>query len=324
MFDHGLDPLSFNALTRGQFPSRNFLPLGGQVLQGKVKCLKSDGNAKDHSSNRFVIEADVGDQLFIDATRESVYIHGHWMGKADLSYVLEVGDVVNFEFHPVFEKNSRSGNTGVPNLPCANLVWLGDKDSRPMYHGQATRPTITPKMDSQLWEFVQKKHMDQKMFRALVEGRLPPKPKDPSYESRNDTDTMSEDKKSDVDPETLKMASLLTQMKSNFGESGMFQAMMPMMMMLANKQSDSSKDSAKPADQMAQMMKMAEMFSNTKKDTSNSVAPPAAVLDQAVAGPSGYTFPATGSTEGNMQKETSPTNTTGSSFQMRIVPKKFN
>ena len=78
------------------------------------------------------------------------------------------GDVVNFEFHPVFEKNSRGGNTGVPNLPCANLVWLGDEDSRPMYHGQATRPTITPKMDAQLWEFVQKKHMDQKMFRALV------------------------------------------------------------------------------------------------------------------------------------------------------------
>ena len=91
LFDHGLDPLSFNALTRGQFPSRNFLPLGGQVLKGKVKCLKSDGNAKDHSSNRFVIEADVGDQLFIDASRGSVYIHGHWMGKADLSYVLEVG-----------------------------------------------------------------------------------------------------------------------------------------------------------------------------------------------------------------------------------------
>ena len=76
--------------------------------------------------------------------------------------------MVNFEFHPVFEKNSRGGNTGVPNLPCANLVWLGDEDSRPMYHGQATRPTITPKMDAQLWEFVQKKHMDQKMFRALV------------------------------------------------------------------------------------------------------------------------------------------------------------
>ena len=53
-------------------------------------------------------------------------------------------------------------------LPRASLLWLGDEDSRPVYHGQATRPTITPKMDAQLWDFVQKKKMDQKMFRALV------------------------------------------------------------------------------------------------------------------------------------------------------------
>ena len=78
-----------------------------------------------------------------------------------------LGDVVHFEFHPVFEK-SRMLVGGALVLPRASLLWLGDEDSRPHYHGQATRPTITPKMDAQLWEFVQKKNMDQKMFRALV------------------------------------------------------------------------------------------------------------------------------------------------------------
>ena len=91
LFDHGLDVPSFNSLIKGQHQSRHFLPLGGQVLTGKVKGLKSDGNVKDGSSNRLIIEADVGDLLFIEATRQSVYIHGHWMGKADLRYVLEAG-----------------------------------------------------------------------------------------------------------------------------------------------------------------------------------------------------------------------------------------
>ena len=92
LFDHGLDVPAFHALTRGQCASRPFLPLGGEVLRGKVKALKSDGSVKDGSSNRLIIEADVGDLLFIEATRQSVYIHGHWMGKADLRYVLETGN----------------------------------------------------------------------------------------------------------------------------------------------------------------------------------------------------------------------------------------
>ena len=249
----------------------------------------------------------------------------------------------------MFEKTHRNLAGGVPDLPQASLVWPGDEDSRPMYHGQATRPTITPKMDAQLWEFVQKKNMDQRMFRALViyyilcinpiwvvirkypsfiklliciisfkvEGRLPPKPKDTAIEPIGIMKTNTEELKSDVDPETLKMASLLTKMKSSFGDNGMMQAFM---LMMANKSSEASSD---PTNQMAQMMKMAEMLNGTKNE---AVAPSAAVIEQAVPGPSGYTFPAAGGSAQNIKKETSPTSTSsvGSNFQMRIPPKKFN
>ena len=90
LFDHGLDVPSFNSLIRGQYQTRYFLPSGGQILKGKVKQLKSE-NEKDGSTNYLVVEADVGDILFLEAYRESIYIHGHWMGKADLNYVLEEG-----------------------------------------------------------------------------------------------------------------------------------------------------------------------------------------------------------------------------------------
>ena len=121
-----------------------------------------------------------------------------------------------------------------------------------------------------------------------------------------------------MDPETLKMATLLTQMKSSFGDKGM---MLAMMQMLANKSSDSSSETMNPRNQLAQMMKVAEII-NTD---SPSVVPPTSVINQAVPGPSGYTFPAAGASESTVKKETSTAlNTTGSSFQMRIPPKKFN
>ena len=164
---------------------------------------------------------------------------------------------------------------------------------------------------------------DTSSFLAFqVEGRLPPKPKSTVDEPIGIITTSPQEPQSNVDPETLKVATLLTKMKSSFGDNGIMQAMM---LMLANKSSDSSSEASKPADQLAQMVTVAEMLNNTKSD-SPAVVTPASVISQAVPGPSGYTFPAAGSAESTDKKDASPTtiNSTGSSFQMRLPPKKFN
>ena len=89
--DHGLDLLALENLCQGVFPSRNFIPLPGQVFKGRVKKLISS-NVANGAANTLTIEADIGQLLLIEASRENVYVHGHWMGKADLRYVFENGE----------------------------------------------------------------------------------------------------------------------------------------------------------------------------------------------------------------------------------------
>ena len=159
LFDHGLDTQSFECLLKGQAPSRSFIPLKGQPYKGHVKGFKGKGLAE-----KIVVEADVGETLFFEASRENIYVFGHWMGKADLRYVFDVGDEVCFEIHPIFDKNEHQNQ----EVPQASLVWLGNDEDRPTYNGRETIPVMNAQLDEKLWAFVKTKQMDEKMFRALV------------------------------------------------------------------------------------------------------------------------------------------------------------
>ena len=86
LFDHGLDKSGLEQLLKGQSLSRPFIPLEGQMYKGKIKGLKSDEEGR---ATVAVIEADVGELLFIEAPRETIFVYGHWMGKADLRYLFD-------------------------------------------------------------------------------------------------------------------------------------------------------------------------------------------------------------------------------------------
>ena len=89
LFDHGLDQTSFQSLLKGSFPERPFIPLDGQIYKGKIKGLKSDESGHAVTA---IIEAEVGELLFLEAPRETIFVYGHWMGKADLRYLLTDGN----------------------------------------------------------------------------------------------------------------------------------------------------------------------------------------------------------------------------------------
>ena len=95
LYDHGLDQLALANLARGTFPTRNFIPFPGQIYQGRVKKLSSV-DVTTEEANWMTIEADIGQLFLLEAPRNNIYVHGHWMGKADLRYIFEDG---KFEFH---------------------------------------------------------------------------------------------------------------------------------------------------------------------------------------------------------------------------------
>lgn len=223
LFDHGIDELAFRYLVKGKFPNRPFIPLPSQAYRGKIRGFSDDsfGNAITTT-----IEAiNLGEPLLIEASREDVYVFGHSMSKADLRYILS-DDEITFEIQPVFDQND---DQSPGSMPKANLVWVGDQDYRPCYQGQGIKPVINANMDSNLWNFVRSKDMDEKMFRALVEGRLPPKL---SQTSKTVTP--------DVDSETLAQAALLKQMKERFGPKACLKAMMLLMQESSEKNNDAN------------------------------------------------------------------------------------
>ena len=90
LFDHGLEQSVFERLLRGHRPvSRPHIPLRGQMYKGVVKALKVDEDQTKGPAVRALIEADVGESLFFYAERQEIYAYGHWMGKADLRYILK-------------------------------------------------------------------------------------------------------------------------------------------------------------------------------------------------------------------------------------------
>ena len=130
---------------------------------------------------------------------------------------------VCFEIHPVFAKEDHLCR----DVPQTSLVWLGDPACRPKFSGLSPKPIMTEQMDADLWEFVSSKQMDVKMFKALVEGRLPPKEKNEKRKTKRITTVETSDGQTvEVDDEDLAQAALFKQMKTQFGKDALMKAMM--------------------------------------------------------------------------------------------------
>lgn len=133
---------------------------------------------------------------------------------------------VCFEIHLVYAKDESS------EVPRPSLVWLGSEETRPRYSGQNTKPIITEQMDKDLWSLVSSKKMDVKMFKAMIEGRLPPK------NSKSKVVTTS-GATMEVDDEDLAQVALLKQMKAQFGKDALMKAMLQLVQNTANEKDSS-------------------------------------------------------------------------------------
>lgn len=176
----------FTSVARGRTVPRPYLPFPAQTFRGKIQKLN---NVAGQGITSVEVDVDVGDDapLKVEILREDFYIYGHWLGKADLGYLLDKGRQVldvteRHEANPIFLAISEEvsleyspallHHNDVSSLPRASLGWIGSEDDRPSYQGSTSRLTITSTMDTMLWSFVKAKGLDEKTFRALVSTTL--------------------------------------------------------------------------------------------------------------------------------------------------------
>ncbi|XP_059098906.1 uncharacterized protein LOC131893015 [Tigriopus californicus] len=218
----------FTSVARGRTVPRPYLPFPAQTFGGKIQKLN---NLPGQGITSVEVDVNVGDYspLKVEIWREDFYIYGHWLGKADLGYILEREEHVSLEYSPALLHHNDNSS-----LPRASLGWIGSEGDRPSYQGSTSRLTITSTMDTMLWSFVKAKGMDEKTFRALVEGRLPPK------ESVQEVSLpLPDGTEIALDKETLAQAALLKQMKDSFGG----EACMEALMVLVSQSKKAKKDS---------------------------------------------------------------------------------
>ncbi len=196
--DHGLQRIQLKSLLEGGCGSepRRFLPLKSQAYHGKVIRLHQRERKEVEAIE---IEVDRGINLGMESlllNRSFIYAYGYWLGKADLAYVLDIGDSLLFE---VDGTESR-------------LAWLGtDEAARPRFNGFGESCLITEKMNAQLFQLTSTKGINVPTFRALVEGRLPPKSRaDETIEVKTSDGSVV-----NVDKETLEQAAALKALKDS-------------------------------------------------------------------------------------------------------------
>eukprot|EP00095_Tigriopus_kingsejongensis_P007798 maker-scaffold370_size193435-snap-gene-0.43 protein:Tk07798 transcript:maker-scaffold370_size193435-snap-gene-0.43-mRNA-1 annotation:"unknown" len=218
---HLMDYSYFTSVVRGRTSPRPFIPFPAQMFGAKIQSLHASVPSQGVIS--FVAEVEVGEAspMQVEVHREDFYVYGHWMGRADLKYLIDKESVC-LEFCPALPSHVDNSST----MPRASLAWLGCAGDRPQYQGSTSRLQMTPEMDTSLWSFVKAKGLDERTFRALVEGRLPPKPVEESEVQVADPESGTV---ISLDKETLAQAALLKQMKESFGGQACMEALMLLM-----------------------------------------------------------------------------------------------
>ena len=85
--DRNISLAGFESLMRGQSQPRLHLPLLGQEYAGQVEDLLEDQTG---AVTKLKIRSQTGSVVVAD--RKSLFVFGHWMGRADLAYTMMSGE----------------------------------------------------------------------------------------------------------------------------------------------------------------------------------------------------------------------------------------